>query len=416
MSRITRLLLCLLALGVTLAVSLLPAAARVQRAPAGHAHATRGRGHPATAPVHPVVGIGDGKPDLFKDPRFLALGIKDVRYDMSWDALVNPAQRTRVTVWLKAAKAAGMHVLLTLDHSQRVIYMHVRGKKRLQPFGQSRVMPTPAQYRKAFLSIRARFPWVTEFATWDETNCYCEASFNKVPQVVAYYKAMRAACSKCTILAAEFLDVPHHFGVPMTTWAQQFIKLAGTQPPYWGLNNYEDANHRVSTQTRALLSAVRGNIWLAETGGIVSRHNGSHADFPQNAAHAAVVNHYVLTTLGSISRRIQRIYLYEWNARSARDGWDTAEISYTGAPREAYVVLAQTLVSWGILPNCKVSRVPPTCTGLGGGGKRASGATGSTGSTGASGVSGASGSTGASGATGASGSTGSSGGAAGPPG
>jgi uncharacterized membrane protein YgcG len=403
MSRITRLLLCLLALGITLAVSLLPAGARVH--PPARLHPAPTRVHPAQAPVHPVIGIGDGKPDLFRDPRFLALGIRDVRYDMSWDALANPKQRGRVTAWMKAAKAAGMRVLLTIDHSQRVIYKRVPGKKKLQPFGLSRVMPSTAQYRNAFLAIRAHFPWVTEFATWDETNCYCEASFKKVSQVVSYYKALRSACPKCTILAAEFLDVPHHFGVPMTTWAQQFIKLAGSQPQYWGLNNYEDANHRVSTQTRALLAAVRGNVWLAETGGIVSRHNGSHADFPQNAAHAALVNHYVLYTLGSLSRRIQRIYLYEWNAKTARDGWDTAEISYTGAPRESYVVLAQTLAAWGILPNCSISRVPPTCTGLGGGGKRTTGATGASGASGSTGTTGASGSTGASGASGASGGT-----------
>ena len=139
--------------------------------------------------------------------------------------------------------------------------------------------------------------------------------------------------------------------------------------------------HLVSTQTRALLRAVAGNIWLAETGGIISRHNGSHADFPQSAAHAATVTRYVLNTLGSLSPRIKRVYLYEWNARSKQDGWDTALISYTGAPREGYVVLAQTLLSWGIRPNCSISRVPPTCTGLGGGGRPTSGATGATGAT-----------------------------------
>jgi hypothetical protein len=374
MSRITRLLLCALALGLIIPASLRSATAAV---------------HSATSGVHPVIGIGDGKPDLFKDPRFLALGIKHVRYDMSWDALSDPKQRAAATRWLTAAKADGMSVLLTIDHSKRTIYKRVPGKKKLQPFGQSRVMPTTADYRKAFLAVRARFPWVTEFATWDETNCYCEVSYNKETQVASYYRALRSACSKCTILAAEFLDVPKHYGIPMTTWARAFIKAAGSQPQYWGLNNYEDANHLASGQTRALLAAVHGNIWLAETGGIVSRHNGSHADFPQNAAHAAVVNHYVLSTLGSLSPRIQRIYLYEWNARSARDGWDTAEISYTGATREGYVVLAQTLFSWGLLPNCTISRVPPTCTGLGGGGKSVSGATGASGASGATGATGA---------------------------
>jgi hypothetical protein len=388
MSRLTRLVLCLLTLGLVLPVALLVTTALAQPAPNG--------AHPAAA-RHPLVGIGDGKPDLFKDPRFLALGIKNVRYDMPYDTMSDPVQRAQATRWLTAAKAAGMSVLVTLDHSRRVIYKRVAGKKKLQPFGQSRVLPTTAQYVKAFRAIRSRFPWVTQFATWDETNCYCEVTYNKEAQVAAFYRALRSACHKCTILAAEFLDVPRHDGLPMTTWAQQFIKDAHTQPPYWGLNDYEDANHMVSTQTRSLLAAVRGKVWLAETGGIVSRHNGTHADFPQNAAHAAKVNHYVLATLAQLNPRIQRVYLYEWDARSARDGWDTAEISYTGAPREGYVVLAQTLFSWGILPNCTVSRVPPTCTGLGGGGTNATGATGATGVTGTTGPTSTTGATGATG-------------------
>jgi hypothetical protein len=384
MSRFTRLALCLLSLGLALPVALLVAAAPATSAAiAAHPAGTR----------HPLVGIGDGKPDLFKDPRFLALGIKNVRYDMPYDTMSDPVQRAQATRWLNAARADGMSVLVTLDHSRRVIYKHVPGKKKPQPFGQSRVLPTTAQYVKAFRAIRARFPWVTQFATWDETNCYCEVTYNKEVQVAAFYRALRSACPKCTILAAEFLDVPKHDGLPMTSWAQQFIKAAHTQPQYWGLNDYEDANHLVSTQTRSLLAAVRGNIWLAETGGIVSRHNGTVADFPQNAAHAAKVNRYVLTTLASLSPRIQRVYLYEWDARSARDGWDTAEISYTGAPREGYVVLAQTLFSWGILPNCSISRVPPTCTGLGGGATGVSGATGATGATAATGATGTTGAT-----------------------
>ena len=61
---------------------------------------------------------------------------------------------------------------------------------------------------------------------------------------------MRAACPKCTILAAEFLDVRKHQAVPMAAWAKAFVKAARHQPRYWGLNNYEDANHLVTTSTR----------------------------------------------------------------------------------------------------------------------------------------------------------------------
>jgi hypothetical protein len=223
-------------------------------------------------------------------------------------------------------------------------------------------MPTLAQYIAAFNAFRARFPWVTAFATWDETNCYCEASFNRVAQVAAYYTAMRSACSTCTILAAEFLDVGRSSGVPMTRWAREFVKAVGSQPDYWGLNDYEEANHLVSTSTRQLLAAVEGKVWLAETGGIVNRYGVVNPGFPQNAAHAATVDSYLLNTISALSRRVQRIYLYEWDAKTPRDGWDTALISYTGAPRQGYIGLAKALNSWGIRPNCAISQVPPTCT------------------------------------------------------
>jgi hypothetical protein len=255
----------------------------------------------------------------------------------------------------------------------------VHGRNR--SVSQSRVLPTVAQYVNAFKAFRKLFPWVTQFATWDETNYFGEPTYDKEALVASYYKGIQAACPNCTVLAAEFLDVGEREAVPMTTWVAQFDKALGHQPGYWGLNNYEDANHLVSNSTRQLLAAVRGNVWLAETGGIVNRPFSPHPGFPQNAAHAALVDGYLLNTIGSLSRRIQRIYLYEWNATSSRDGWDTALISYTGAPRDGYVVLAQTLASWGIRPNCAISRVPPACTGGGGGATSVTGLTGSTGST-----------------------------------
>ena len=370
MPRITRFLFGPLVLGVVLAVLL-----------------TRGSTppvHRSPAAVHPVIGIGDNKLDFFSDPKFLALGIKHVRYDMSWDALSVPWQRAKVTAWMNAAQAHGLSVLVTIDHSDRVIYRKVAGRTKLRAISQSRVMPTVAQYLAAFKAFRALFPWVTEFATWDETNCYCEVSFDQVATIAADYLALRAACPKCTILAAEFLDVPRYSGVPMTTWAAQLIKDLGVQPQYWGLNNYEDANHLVSTRTRRLLAVVHGNLWLAETGGIVNRPLTKNPDFPQNAAHAAAADRYLLDSVGSISPRLQRIYLYEWNASTPRDGWDSALISSAGSARDSYAVLANTLSSWGIRPNCAISVVPPACAGLPGvGSSGPAGATTATGATGA---------------------------------
>ena len=394
MRRIFPTLVCLLALGAVLPVATLSASAPHSR-PAGS--------------FHPSIGIGDDKLDLFSDPKFLALGIREVRYDVSWDALTVSGQRVATTKWLKAAHARGLSVLLTIDHSKRVVYktQTVHGHRKRIAISQSRILPTVSQYLAQFRAFRSRFPWVTAYVTWDETNYYGEATYDKEALVAQYWKGMEAACRKCTILAAEFLDTDTHEAVPMTTWARTFIKYAGRQPAYWGLNNYEDANHLQTVRTKALLDAVHGNIWLAETGGIVNRPFTKHPGFPQNAAHAALADQFLIQRIGALSPRIQRVYFYEWDARTGTDNWDTALISATGATRESYVIVARTLYSWGIRPRCTISRIPPTCTGLGGGGKAvgSNGGTGATGGTGSTGSTGATGSTGSSGSTGPTGST-----------
>jgi hypothetical protein len=341
---------------------------------------------------HPEVGIGDDTADMFKDPRFLALGMNTVRYDMHWDALSQTQFERPLTNWMKDAHAHHLDVLVTIDHSDKVIYKEVKVcakkknnkcikyVKKRKGFSQTRVLPSPAEYLSAFKAFRKRFPWVKNFVTWDETNYYGEATYNKESLIAQYYRGLRKACSSCKILAAEFLDVPRTEGVSMTTWAKTFIKDLGYQPAYWGLNDYVDANNLRDSSTRALLAAVKGNIWLAETGGLVARRNHSKVNFPQNATHAAKVDNYILHTIGSLSPRIQRIYLYEWDAKTNHDSWDSALISYNNKPRQGYTVLADTLSSWGIKPNCAISRVPPKCVGV------TVGTTGSTGSTGATGA------------------------------
>ena len=207
----------------------------------------------ATPAHHPEIGIGDDKADMFGDPRFQGLGIETVRYDMHWDALSVSSERRAVTAWMKAAHAGHLDVLVTLDHTDKVIYKKVKVKKKVhgktvtvtekKAFHQTRVLPSVTSYSNAFKAFLRLFPWVKNFATWDETNYYGEATYDKEALVAQYYKALRKDCSSCKILAAEFLDVDKHEAIPMTTWARKLVKDLGYQPGYWGLNNYEDANH-----------------------------------------------------------------------------------------------------------------------------------------------------------------------------
>jgi hypothetical protein len=308
---------------------------------------------PLVAGAHPLVGIGENNTPFLSDPRFLALGITQVRDDIAWNALSVPRARANLAAWLAEAQADGLTPLITFDH----VVGSVRTQRRL---------PSVAQFSNAFLRFRKLYPWVTDFETWDEANFYLEGTAFNPKRAAQFYLALRRDCPSCTILASDLLDVPKTEAVPMVKWVDAFIRYAHTQPAYWGLNNYFGANRLETGTTEQMLHAVKGKIWFAETGGIVSRDNGSNVGFTQGAQHAAKVDRFILGTLDRLSPRIQRVYLYEWNAQTSHDKWDSALISWTGVPRPAYDVLANTLDSWGIQPNCTISTVPPACATFGG--------------------------------------------------
>ena len=294
---------------------------------------------PALAGAYPLVGIGDNNTAIFSDPRFLALGITQVRDDIAWNALAVPRARADLAAWLADAQADGLTPLITFDH--------VVGSVRTQ-----QKLPSVAQFSRAFLTFRKLYPWVKDFETWDEANFYLEGTAFSPQRAAQFYLALRKDCPSCTILASDLLDVPKTEAVPMVKWVGEFIRYAHTRL---------DAG-----TTERLLHAVKGKIWFAETGGIVRRDNGSTVGFTQGAQHAAKVDRFIFNTLARLSPRIQRVYLYEWNAQTAHDKWDSALISWTGATRPAYDVLANTLDSWGIEPSCTISTVPPACATFGG--------------------------------------------------
>jgi hypothetical protein len=330
---------------------------------------------PVAAPIHPQVGIGDENVAMFTDPQFLALGIKQVRFDVSWDVFSKSYHdHYRLSIleaWLALAHADGLTPLISFDHSDRK--------------GQNGKLPTAAQFSSAFKEFRAYYPWVTEFVTWDEANFYGEAISHNPRRAAAYYHALRHDCPTCTILAPDLLDIRDRFqAVPMVRWAREFIRDAHVQPAVWALNNYVGANSLSTASTKQLLRAVHGDVWLVETGGIVALPHRGRVGFPLTQKHAAKVDHFLLTRMAALSPRIQRIYLYEWRPVRRHAGWDSALLDYDGAPRPGYDVLADALAAWGVAPDCLISIAPPPCAGATG----ASGATGSSAATASSGATG----------------------------
>jgi hypothetical protein len=280
---------------------------------------------PATAAQAKVaIGIADNKSDMFTDPRFTALKVKYVRIMVPYDAIHDVQERTWLDGWMAGAKKDGLKPLVTFDRSRK----------------RTSRNPTPAQMASAVKSLRKRYPFVKEFATWNEAN------INKQPATVAkWWLAMRKACPACTILGADLLDRSN-----VGTWAQRFVKAAKRTPKVWGLHNYVDANRGSAKGTKALIKAVKGDVWFTETGGVVSRNNASTVSFPTGKSHAAKATKFVFSTLAKLSPRVKRVYIYHWNTGvgSSTDAdddrtWDSGLIGPDDQPRPALAVLQQLL-------------------------------------------------------------------------
>src|SRR5215211_1228434 len=269
-----------------------------------------------------TVGIADNKPDMFADPRFAAVGIRYARLSIGWDALSSPWQLAQLDAWLVAARAAQVEPLISFGHSRT----------------DRRRVPTPERLLYEFRRFRVRYPWVKEYAAWNEANHCGEPTCHRPRLVAAYYRKLRGECPDCRILAAEVLDTPN-----MVRWVRAFRRAAREEPAYWGLHNYLDANRRRTRGTRRLIRAVKGLVWFTETGGIVRRRNRRKVSFPESARHAATATRFVFRRLVRISRRATRVYIYHWNAGPPTLTWDSALIGPTGRPRPAYRVVADAL-------------------------------------------------------------------------
>jgi hypothetical protein len=304
------------ALGVLAGLLVLPAAAAARAVPS-----------PVPAPPAGVaamarlgIGIADQKPSMFTDPRFTALGVRQARLVIPWDVLTVGWQRQELDAWMAAATLAGVRPLLTFGHSRKP--------------GLRRSLPTAQQLRTQFLRLRARFPGVRDWATWNEPNHCGEPLCHKPALAARYFDTLRHACPRCTVLAAEVLDMPN-----MTSWVRAFRRAARVEPRYWGLHNYIDANRFRTSGTRELLAATRGQIWFTETGGVVYRRTTGKVRFSESPSHAALAVRWLFDRLVPLSPRISRVYLYHWDRAGPADLWDSALLTPAGRPRPAFAVL-----------------------------------------------------------------------------
>lgn len=282
----------------------------------------------APAEARATVGIADQTGETFADPLFNGLGIKHARLNLAWDVFQHDWQVAQLDAWMRAANAAGVQPLVIFSQS------------RIE--GRTRILPTPAEYRNVVQALRGRYPFVNEFAAWNEMNYPGQPTFRKPRMVAQYYKVLRTTCPTCRVLPGSLLDNPNL--VPWTQALRAEIRKTGQPDPrVWGLHNYSDVNRLRDSSTRKLLAAVKGRVWLTETGGVVHATSPTASKYRQGPAFAGRVTDYVLGNLVKRNPRVERVYLYEWKAPAGDVSWDSGLVSPDDKPRPAYGIVKKYL-------------------------------------------------------------------------
>jgi hypothetical protein len=281
---------------------------------------------PAVARIHPwpAVGIGDQQPDMFISQRWKQLGVHDARYIAPWDVVYDRTQSFLLDGWLRAAGAAHVRAVIGFEHSLR--------SARL-----ARRLPTWRQFQRAFLRLRRRYPFLHDFIAWNEANHPKSLTGGRPHRAAQYFDVIARHCRHCNIVAADLLDTRH-----MLRWLAKFRRDVHAKPRIWGLHNYTGANHYRTRGTLQLLAATRGQIWFTETGGVVVRrvYHGTRVahTYRYGIRHAAHSVRFALQ-LSCLSRRIARIYLYEWQPPLHPTTWDSGLLTPRGKPRPSFYTL-----------------------------------------------------------------------------
>jgi hypothetical protein len=270
----------------------------------------------------PLVGVGDQDARMFSAPAFKKLGVKHSRLALAWDWYRDPYTTGMTDQWMAAARAAGVRPLVAFNRNWRA-----SGQRKL---------PSLSLYRKSFRLVRERYPFVTDFSAWNEANHTSQPTAKKPRMAARYYNAMRKDCRSCRIVAADVLDTRD-----MLDWVKKFKKHAPSAR-IWGLHNYKDANDAAGT-TKTLLKAVKGQVWLTETGGILrlKPSDGSSGGRKHTKAQQAKAVKRVYK-IAKASRRITRVYFYEW-AKKKGNRWDSAFVETNGKLRPSYYALRRGL-------------------------------------------------------------------------
>jgi hypothetical protein len=227
-----------------------------------------------------------------------------------------------LATWLLAAAAAGVEPMVALEHA---------ASDRC-PAAPCRLPSTDA-YASQLRALLERFPWVHVITPWNEPNHASQPTAGAPARAAGYYAAARAVCPACTLVAGDMLDASD-----LEDWLRAYRAALPEPPAVWGLHDYFDTTYFRDSGVDAMLAAVPGELWLTETGGIVSHRGG----LPPDERRASRSLEWALRLADAHADRVRRVYVYQW--RAAPDAqFDAGLLRPDGTPRPAYDVLAGSI-------------------------------------------------------------------------
>lgn len=274
-----------------------------------------------------VYGFSEQQAAMFSNPLYMKLKkAKVARYVAPYDVATDPRDRALFDAWMAGARADRVRVLVSFYYD------------RDNPLK----LPSVARYTKAMRAFKAAWPDVRDISPYNEANRDARRQHRfagpSAKLAARYYLAARNVFKGAKIVGLDILD-----GTKMgqtIRYIKAFQRATRRHPnKVWGLHNYSDTNRFTSYKTKAVLRAVKGEVWLTETGGLVRFGKV----FPTSEARAAKALKYMFK-LAASNRRIKRLYIYQWTGAPKRDIFDAGLVSADGTtPRKGYAVVKRKL-------------------------------------------------------------------------
>jgi hypothetical protein len=288
---------------------------------------------PATASANYRVGLSEQSPAMFSQPAWQSLQLKQVRYIVPWDYYKDPGQNAEVVGFMNAAHAANQDVLVAFT-ARRGCYANGR-------YSRSRACgaPSTSAYRRAVTRFKSEYPYVRTFTPWNEANHVSQPTSRSPKRAAQYYAVLRKACRGCTVMAADVLDQSN-----VTSWLRSFLRASHGRGSIWGLHNYKDVNRRQTKGLTSVLRTVPGQLWLTETGGIVTFLPSFKTSYSRSSSATKymfqLADRFDAKKRGFRSK-LTRLYVYRWFGEAPGARFDAGLVNPDGTPREAFAQFAK---------------------------------------------------------------------------